>query len=514
MNSFFSTAVLKWLSLIGVIWLQTINGTNTDFPAYSSQLKYLLCISQVQLNNIAVASDAGKLFGWVSGVAARFFPLWLVLFTGAALGLIGYGVQYLFMVREVSLAYWQVLVLNMLAGNSICWINTVCSLATMQNFPAHRRVALSLSTSYQGLSAKMYTTVVDAFFPGRYVKGSYLLLNSVVPVAVSALFAPFLKRFETGQSFDILNHGFVALISVAFVTGIYAVLGSVYARIPPMVFAIGLLILMVAPLLQPVGASIREALDRRWGSRDMRVFDYSVENVSGEDKAAERSDRGDEEAGRYGRMEEKAPELHVKELLMSVDFWLYFLVYLMGATLGLVFLNNLGQIAESRGHSGISTLVSLSSSFGFFGRLMPSIVDYYSSKWSINLPRTISMGTLMVPMVAAFFLLAASSTNTSLYVSTAVLGVCTGAITSIALSATPELFGTNNFGLNHNIVVANIPLGSFFFGYVASVIYDREGGSTGRCIGMACFQRTFIAWGCVSSVGVLLSIWLFIRTRK
>ena len=64
-------------------------------------------------------------------------------------------------------------------------------------------------------------------------------------------------------------------------------------------------------------------------------------------------------------------------MLRRIDFWLYFFVYLFGATLGLVFLNNLGQIAESRGYSGTSSLVSLSSSFGFFGRLMPSIGDYF-----------------------------------------------------------------------------------------------------------------------------------------
>ena len=32
-------------------------------------------------------------------------------------------------------------------------------------------------------------------------------------------------------------------------------------------------------------------------------------------------------------------------------------------------------IVESRGYCRTSSLVSLSSSFGFFGRLMPSIVD-------------------------------------------------------------------------------------------------------------------------------------------
>ena len=70
-------------------------------------------------------------------------------------------------------------------------------------------------------------------------------------------------------------------------------------------------------------------------------------------------------------------EVGVKLMLRRINFWLYFFVYFFGATVGLVYLNNLGQIAESRGCSNISSLVSLSSSFGFFGRLMPSLMYYF-----------------------------------------------------------------------------------------------------------------------------------------
>ncbi|EOY34653.1 Uncharacterized protein TCM_042253 [Theobroma cacao] len=60
-----SRTALQWLSLVGIIWLQSINVTNTNFSAYSTRLKTLLSISQLQLNN------AGKLFGWLAGTAAH-----------------------------------------------------------------------------------------------------------------------------------------------------------------------------------------------------------------------------------------------------------------------------------------------------------------------------------------------------------------------------------------------------------------------------------------------------------
>ena len=68
------------------------------------------------------------------------------------------------------------------------------------------------------------------------------------------------------------------------------------------------------------------------------------------------------------------------KLCKKLNFWIYFGLYLFGPTVGLVFMNNLGQIAESRGCAAPTSLVALSSSFGFFGRLLPSLLDYFLSR--------------------------------------------------------------------------------------------------------------------------------------
>nr|GLL30953.1 protein NUCLEAR FUSION DEFECTIVE 4-like [Ipomoea trifida] len=73
-------------------------------------------------------------------------------------------------------------------------------------------------------------------------------------------------------------------------------------------------------------------------------------------------------------------EVEEKYLVKRGDFWLYFMVYFLGGLwMGLVYLNNLGQIAESRGFSNGSLQVSLSSSLEFFGRLLRSLYDYFFS---------------------------------------------------------------------------------------------------------------------------------------
>ncbi|KAJ4980018.1 hypothetical protein NE237_010798 [Protea cynaroides] len=527
------STTIQWLSLVGTIWLQSISGTNTDFPAYSSQLKQLLSISQVQLNNLAFASDAGKLFGWFSGIAAVHLPLWLVLLIGSTLGMIGYGLQYLFLIEKISsLTYWQFFFLTVLAGNSICWINTVCYVMTIRNFPSDRQVAVGLSTSYASLTAKIFTNIVEWVFSSSAMKKAegYLLLNSMVPLGVSMITAPLLREVKVEKEKRIKG-GFIVLFVITIVTGIYAVIGSlgmISNGLSPWIHVVGMVVLLVTPLVIPlVTWVIRVSLEKKswWTNsmRERRIYDLSVDEVGVLSRIE--IDQIKEALGIELELEmeleedvniiEAKEEIGVKLMVQRLDFWLYFFVYMSGCTLGLVYLNNLGQVAESRGHSRTSSLVSLSSSFGFFGRLLPSLLDHFFSKSRYMMSRTALIATLMVPMAGAFFLLILSPTNLSLYISTAIIGVCTGAISSIAVSVTPELFGTKNFSVNHNVVVANIPMGSFLFGYMAAILYQKAGHEGhGKCMGEECYRTTFIIWGCICSLGSILAFILYLRTRK
>jgi len=104
----------KWTVLVAAIWIQASTGTNFDFSAYSSHLKSVLGISQVRLNYLAVASDLGKAFGWSSGIALGYFPLSVVLFAAAAMGFVGYGVQWLVITNIITLPYSLVHIYNYL----------------------------------------------------------------------------------------------------------------------------------------------------------------------------------------------------------------------------------------------------------------------------------------------------------------------------------------------------------------------------------------------------------------
>ncbi|PKA50573.1 hypothetical protein AXF42_Ash013788 [Apostasia shenzhenica] len=503
-----SPSSLQWLSLVGTIWLQTLNGANSDFPVYSSQLKQLLSISQIQLNNLAFASDAGKLFGWVSGFAATFLPLRLVLLVGAIFSLIGYGFQFLFLANKIShLSYWQVFLLTALAGNGICWINTVCYLICIRNFSSDSRIVFGISTSYAGLSPKVYTALTDAIFrPEHDHKAKeYLLLNAICPLLVASVAAPLLKANEIRKEGS-SNGSFLVMFVITLATVACSVLGSigsVSSGIWSKEHVISLCLLLLAPLLIPAFIKLREGIDNK---KERRVHDLTIDEDGKEDAMVVFELKGEEE--------EKV-ETGFLLMLRKIDFWLYFFSYMFGATLGMVFLNNLGQISESRGLSHTSSLVSLSSSFGFFGRLMPSLFDFFLSKRGFKVSRPGFM-VIMMALIAGTFFFLLNTSNLILYVGTAIIGACSGAITSIAVSATPELFGSKNFAVNHNIVVMNIPIGSFLFGFLAAILYQRGGGGrrSMSCIGAECYSRSFIIWGSVCSLGTLLCTALYVRTRR
>lgn len=132
-------------------------------------------------------------------------------------------------------------------------------------------------------------------------------------------------------------------------------------------------------------------------------------------------------------------------------------------------------------------------------------------------------------MPLAFFLLAADAEAENghvLLVGTALLGLSSGFIFAGAVSVTSELFGSASFGVNHNILITNIPLGSQFYGLLAALVYDANGRVWGGnwhmreavaamvvCMGRRCYSNTFLAWGVISMLGLAFAVLLYLRTR-
>ncbi|XAR54274.1 hypothetical protein NMG60_11029332 [Bertholletia excelsa] len=541
----------KWAVLVGSTWIQAFTGTNFDFSAYSSDLKSVLGISQLQLNYLSVASDMGKAFGWISGVSLRHFPLWAVLIMAAIMGFFGYGFQWLVIRGVIKLPYFLVFGLCLLAGTSISWFNTVCYVLCIKNFPAYRPLALALSVSFNGVSAALYNLTANAIGPSDDTL--YLLLNALVPLLASMAALILILReppvqplpADSGRSDSLI---FLYFNGLAVITGIYLLLldsTSSNSAIAWVLFA-GAIFLLVLPLGTPGITYARawacqtifpscfwlEASSFNLVDADDLELDKGLMGVEAESPHTGRILNGNS----YGSINKDGccssiiekdqlsglcEEHTVKQLVCRRDFWLYYIAYLCGGTLGLVYSNNLGQISESLGFTVETTsFITVYSACSFFGRLLSAAPDFL--RYKVYFARTGWFTLSLVPTPVAFLLLVISGSKVALYAATAMIGLSSGFVFAAAVSITSELFGPNSVGVNHNVLITNIPLGSLLFGLCAALVYDSNIGSSNLvvladgsmvCMGRECYLDTFVLWICISLLGLASSFLLFLRTK-
>ncbi|KAF9594958.1 hypothetical protein IFM89_035528 [Coptis chinensis] len=484
-----------------------------------------------------VASELGKLLDCVCILAAKHLPLWLMLTIGIVLGSVAYVVQYLFLVNEIiTLSYWHLIVLHILAGNSICWFNAVCCRTAEINFLNDHQTVIALVSTYSGLSGKLYTLLVEAVHgPGASSASTCLLLNCLVPIGVGSVFLIIVRdNPPINQIKSVPSGSFTFIFMIAAAIGAYSVFDSIapaIQRVSPSWRVLILLILMILPIVVPIGMDLEKLKLEKWH------FKFTSQSSSGDHEGQLNSTKMSEETiiniGEVENKDEKEEkkcgeiewekeegekeevhgnELAPKDLIFSVNFWLDFWVYAFGATLIIAYFNDLGRISKTRVQADAPFLLAISSSFGFFGRLFTVMFDWFTRGKSF-LSRPVSVVVLMVSMTASFFMLLASGDHYYIYFSTAILGVCSGVIATIIGSITSDLFGPKNAAMNNTILHANIPIGILIYGSLAALDYDSVGDGS-QCSGFKCFRKTFMVWGSICSVGTILSFILYLRTRK
>lgn len=114
------------------------------------------------------------------------------------------------------------------------------------------------------------------------------------------------------------------------------------------------------------------------------------------------------------------------------------------------------------------------------------------------------------------FLLYALALNGTLYVATALLGICYGVQYSIMVPTVSEIFGLEHFGINYGFMLIGNPVGAVLFSVLlAGNLYDTEAAKQGTstCIGADCFRITFLVLAGVCGLGTILSIILTVRVR-
>ncbi|CAL0329303.1 unnamed protein product [Lupinus luteus] len=506
----------KWLGLVAAVWIQSISGNNYTFSNYSDALKSLMFLTQVELNNLSVAKDVGKAFGLLAGLASDRFPTWLMLLIGSVEGLIGYGVQWLVVNQTIKpLPYWQMCIFLCMGGNSTTWMNTAVLVTCIRNFRRNRGPVSGILKGFVGLSTAIFTNICSALFSDD--PASFLLMLAIVPFAVSLSGIFFLHeipavKYTTASEENEEASYFTVFNVLAVVIAIYLLIFGFLPNPTPFVstvFAVVLLLMLALPLGIPVHSFFKNRFKPVLDMEEQQVNEPLLENEENVNESAE---------GVEMKTRVKVGEEHtISEALSSVDFWIMFVSFLCGVGTGLAVQNNLGQIGLALGYTDVSLFVSLISIFGFFGRIISGSVSEHFIK-KAGTPRPLWNAASQILMAVGYILLAMAMPG-SLYIGSVIVGLCYGVRLAITVPTASELFGLKYYGLIYNILILNLPLGSFLFsGLLAGILYDREataipgGGNT--CVGGHCYRLVFVVMTGACVVGFVLDILLYIRTKN
>ncbi|KAK4836303.1 hypothetical protein QYF36_021118 [Acer negundo] len=374
--------LLPWLVLGGVTLLQAVSGTRFIYGTCSNLMQQRYSISRAQLNNLIVASESGRLFGWFSNAAAEFLPAPMILIIGLILGSIGYGVQYLSITNQLPfLSYWQMLLLNVLAGNSICWINTYCQLVTCKIFKNNCDTITAITSCYCGWSGKIYTSLVEGIQGKSQDSSIYLLFACLgpilfgLPVTLLNCLEVVVDEYEETKMLP-----FVFVIVIA--TGVYAVVESIAQPFRQLSPRLRVVSLVLAVLMLPLVVAFLMAANQlitlaKWDSKVMPEEEDSKTktkrfSIGGHRIVIMENERDG------NKKEANGDENWLKLVVKSVDFWLFYWMNMCGATLGMVYLNNLKIISELQSYNDAYSLLATSSSYGFFGRIFSTIFTWYT----------------------------------------------------------------------------------------------------------------------------------------
>lgn len=154
--------------------------------------------------------------------------------------------------------------------------------------------------------------------------------------------------------------------------------------------------------------------------------------------------------------------------------------------------------------------------FFFFNFYDPFFVLSFAHR-KAGTPRPLWNAASQIVMAVGYVLMALAVPG-SLYIGSIVVGICYGVRLAITVPTASELFGLKYYGLIYNILILNLPLGSFLFsGLLAGLLYDMEatptagGGNT--CVGAHCYRLVFVIMAVACIIGFGLDILLSIRSK-
>ncbi|XVF18039.1 hypothetical protein REPUB_Repub10bG0177100 [Reevesia pubescens] len=146
-----------------------------------------------------------------------------------------------------------------------------------------------------------------------------------------------------------------------------------HGRFSPLIFAVGLVILLATPLGVPLYSILFKP--RSNSDIELPIKEPLLVNQSKKPKTTTIAGVKQED------LQRKRPliwEDHtITEMLQTFDFCILFVSFLCGVGTGMCEMNNMGQMGLALGYSDVSIFVSLTGIWGFFGRIASGLLSEY-----------------------------------------------------------------------------------------------------------------------------------------
>lgn len=265
-------------------------------------------------------------------------------------------------------------------------MNTAVLVTCIRNFRKNRGPVSGILKGYVGLSTAIFTDICSALFADD--PATFLLMLTLVPLLVCLTAVLFLREVppsstpadekEETKFFNLFN---IVAIVVAVYLLTFDITGP-HGRLLSRAFAIVLLFLLACPLLIPLYCMLQDfnrsgslpSLDPEGLVSQPLIGQKGTPEVVA-DPAAEQKEELVEE------IKPSRPSIGedhtIVQAIRTFDFWILFASFLCGVGTGLAVMNNMGQMGLALGYVDISMFVSLTSIWGFFGRILSGSVSEY-----------------------------------------------------------------------------------------------------------------------------------------
>lgn len=458
-------------------------GFSFTYGQWSSAVKGYYGYSQEQLNNLALAKDLGTFICMDAGVLTGRFG------SHVTLGMAGLGVTLscaaIYAGLQTQIPYLAMLFLFWLFGHSLAFADNSGISTSIALFPKHKGMACGLMKAFEGITAAVMACVFSSLFAESQLD-YYPLILSIVGLIIGVVATPimYLTYEPAKEPTSVLTKKFTILGTVIMAYAIFCgVIGYTKAyNFGTMAVCLSLLLGLYL-LVIPMGG------------------DENVEAVRIETTGP-------------ARVASNRPNVPVREMLATLDFYFLFVTFIALLGAGMMFSNNLAQIVKAvKGDAAASAgfYVTIFSVFSTTGRVVMGFGSE-SIKSKINRPWFVSFCAFMM----AIGMTALRFGEAALAPAAALAGFSLGGGFALMAVVVEEIFGPAQLPLKYACCYFACSFGSLIFGtLIAGEIYDdvAKKHHEDTCLGDDCFAVTFDASAAGCALGVVLSAAVAYRSR-